>query len=75
MNRTKKELYEENKQLKKYLKFWVGSDDEEDDLDIKRIIELSIKQKKKLILIKKILISITIIILCMACFIVGLGWN
>ena len=75
MNRTKKELYEENKQLKKYLKFWVGSDDEEDDLDIKRIIELSIKQKKKLILIKKILISMTIIILCMACFIVGLGWN
>lgn len=75
MNRTKKELYEENKQLKKYLKFWVGSDDEEDDIDIKRIIELSIKQKRKLILIKKILISMTIIILCIICFVVGLGWD
>ncbi len=71
-NKTKKELMLENNQLKKYLTFWVGCNVE--DLDIKQILEISNHKKRQLILLKKILISLSIIILCLSCFILGLGW-
>lgn len=72
VNKTKKELILENGQLKKYLTFWVGCNVE--DLDIKQILEISDHKKRQLILLKKILISLSIIILCLSCFILGLGW-
>lgn len=70
MNKTKKELYEENIKLREYLNFWLGITDKE--LDIKKIeIEFK-KQKKKLKIIKKICIVITIIFLCASCYLLGL---
>lgn len=70
MMKNKKELYEENIRLRNYLNFWLGIND--DDLDIKEVeIEFN-KRKNKLKMIKKIIISVTIIFLCLSCYIVGL---
>ena len=77
MNKTKKEIYEdykkekaENIQLKKYLKFWLGTNDY--DADINEIDELFKKIKKQAILIKKICIVLAIIFLCASCDFLGL---
>ena len=77
MNKTKKEIYEdykkekaENIQLKKYLKFWLGTNDY--DADISEIDELFKKTKKRAILIKKICIVLAIILLCLSCYLLGL---
>lgn len=70
MMKNKKELYEENIKLRKYLNFWLGVTDE--DLDLEEIEIQFTKQKNKLKTIKKIIISVTIIFLCLSCYIVGL---
>lgn len=70
MKKNRKELYEENIKLRKYLNFWLGINDK--DLDIKELeIEFN-KRKKNLRTIKKTIISLTIIILCLSCYLVGL---
>ena len=74
MMKNKKELYEENIRLRNYLNFWLGIND--DDLDIETIEFEFINKKNKLRTIKKVIISLTIIFLCLSCYIVGLmGWN
>lgn len=77
MNKTKKEIYEdykkekaENMQLKKYLKFWLGTNDYDDD--ICKLDELFKKTKKRAILIKKICIVLAIILLCASFYLLGL---
>lgn len=70
MNKTKKEIYSENIQLKKYLKFWLGTNDY--DIDINEIDELFRKTKKRTILIKKICIVLAIIFLCASCYLLGM---
>lgn len=70
MMKNKKELYEENIRLRNYLNFWLGIND--DDLDIETIEFEFINKKNKLRTIKKVIISITIIFLCLSCYIVGL---
>ena len=59
MNKTKKELYQENIKLRKYLNFWIGIDDE--NLDLKEVEKKFNNQKKKLIIMKKLFILIIII--------------
>lgn len=70
MMKNKKELYEENIKLRNYLNFWLGVTDE--DLDLEEIEIQFTKQKNKLKMIKKIIISVAIIFLCLSCYIVGL---
>ena len=79
MNKTKKEIYEdykkekaENIQLKKYLKFWLGTNDY--DTDINEIDRIFRKTKKRAILIKKICIVLAIILLCGSCYLLGRMW-
>lgn len=70
MMKNKKELYEENVKLRNYLNFWLGTTDE--DLDLEEIEIQFTKQKNKLKTIKKIIMSATVIFLCLSCYIVGL---
>lgn len=70
MNKTKKELYHENIKLRKYLNFWIGIDDE--NLDLKEVEKKFNNQKNKLIIMKKIFISLSILFLCASCYILGL---
>ena len=70
MNKTKKELYQENIKLRKYLNFWIGIDDE--NLDLKEVEKKFNNQKKKLIIMKKIFISLAMLFLCASCYILGL---
>lgn len=72
MKKTKIELYEENIKLRRYLNFWIGATEE--DLDLEEVEVQFNKQKNKLKTIKKIIISITIIFLCLSCYLVGLMW-
>ena len=73
MNKTKKEIYSENIQLKKYLKFWLGTNDY--DIEINEIDRIFRKTKKRIILIKKICIVLVIIFLCVSCYLLGLMWK
>ena len=75
MNKTKKEIYEDYKKekaenilLKKYLKFWLGTN----DVEINEIDRIFKKTKKRIILIKKICIVLAIIFLCISCYLLGL---
>lgn len=75
MNKTKKEIYEDYKKekaenilLKKYLKFWLGTN----DIEISEIDRIFRKTKKRIILIKKICIVLAIIFLCVSCYLLGL---
>ena len=70
MNKTKKELYEENIKLRRYLNFWIGTSD--DNLDLKEVEKQFNKQKKKLIIMKKIFISLAMLFLCASFYILGL---
>ena len=77
MNKTKKEIYEDYKKekaenilLKKYLKFWLGTNDY--DIEINEIDRIFRKTKKRIILIKKICIVLAIIFLCVSCYLLGL---
>lgn len=70
MNKTKKEIYSENIQLKKYLKFWLGTNDY--DIEINEIDRIFRKTKKRIILIKKICIVLAIIFLCASCYLLGM---
>lgn len=70
MNKTKKEIYSENIQLKKYLKFWLGTNDY--DIEINEIDRIFRKTKKRIILIKKICIVLAIILLCASFYLLGL---
>ena len=72
MNKTKKELFEENKELKQCLNFWVGS------LDNGSIEEIKIANRRrinKLKLIKKVSIILAIIFLCLSCYLLGVMCN
>lgn len=64
MNKTKKELFEENKKLKKekelYEEYWQ--------------IDLMDEQKQTIKLIKKVCYIFAMIFLCASCFIIGLFW-
>ena len=64
MNKTKKELYEENKRLKKaletYSNFW----------ETDAIEEIS----KQLKITKKTIYAISIVFLIIGAFLLGLGW-
>lgn len=71
-NKTKRELYEENNQLKRYLSFWVGCDVE--DLNLKEISKVSNSEKKKVMLVRKIAILSIVTVLCLTCFVFGLCW-
>lgn len=80
MSYTKREdLIKENKELKIKIKelekirneqyyFWTG------DADTEFLKEKCNEQEKALLFIKKCLIVGTIIFLCGACFLLGLGW-
>ena len=77
MNKTKKEIYEDYKKekaenilLKKYLKFWLGTNDY--DIEKNEIDRIFRKTKKRIILIKKICIVLAIIFLCVSCYLLGL---
>ena len=64
MNKSKKELYEENQKLKKTIKtygeFW-----ETDAID---------ECTKQLIFTKKSIYAISVILLIISAFLIGLGW-
>lgn len=70
MNKTKKEIYSENIQLKKYLKFWLETNDY--DIEISEIDRIFRKTKKRIILIKKICIVLAVIFLCASCYLLGM---
>lgn len=72
MNKSKKELINENIKLRKYLEFWLNTTNE--DLDLDKIEVAFNKQKNKLKIIKKTIIATTIIFLCLSCFVIGLAW-
>ena len=72
MNKSKKELINENIKLRKYLEFWLNTTDE--DLDLEELEVAFYKQKNKLKIIKKTIIAATIIFLCASCFVMGLVW-
>lgn len=72
MNKSKKELINENIKLRKYLEFWLNTTEE--DLDLDKIEVAFNKQKHKLKIIKKTIIAVTIIFLCLSCFVIGLVW-
>lgn len=64
MNKTKRELFEENKKLKEekklYQQYWE--------------VDLLQEQQNTLLTIKKICHVLTIIFLCCSCFLIGLMW-
>lgn len=66
---TKRELIEENKQLKEILDFYFGTR----DMSLNELIEKIKKQKKLNDRITKILLLVSIMFLCSAFYILGLS--
>ena len=72
MNKTKKQLYEENKQLKKEKKMldnWLY--DKTGNVDVDKLVNKAYTAEK----LSKIMIFITIIMLISSAFILGVAWN
>lgn len=65
---TKKELIEENKQLKEIIDFYFGTR----ELNLEELIDKIKKQKKLNDRITKILLLISVVFLCSAFYILGL---
>lgn len=72
MNKTKKQLYEENKQLKKEKKMldnWLY--DKNENVDIDKLVNKAYTAEK----LSKIMIFIAIMLLISSAFILGVAWN
>ena len=68
---TKKELIEENKQLKEIIDFYFGTR----ELKLEELIDKIKKQKKLNETITKILLIVSILILCLIFYILGMWSN
>ena len=68
---TKKELIEENKQLKDIIEFYFGTR----ELQLEELIDKIKKQKKLNEMITKILLIVSILILCLIFYILGMWSN
>lgn len=68
---TKKELIEENKQLKDIIEFYFGTR----ELQLEELIDKIKKQKKLNETITKILLIVSILILCLVFYILGMWSN
>ena len=68
---TKKELMEENKQLKDIIEFYFGTR----ELQLEELIDKIKKQKKLNETITKILLIVSILILCLVFYILGMWSN
>lgn len=68
---TKKELIDENKQLKEIIDFYFGTR----ELKLEELIDKIKKQKKLNEMITKILLIVSIVILCSAFYILGMCSN
>ena len=68
---TKRELMEENKQLKDIIDFYFGTR----ELQLQELIDKIKKQKKLNETITKILLIVSILILCLAFYILGMWSN
>lgn len=72
MNKTKKQLYEENKQLKKEKKMldnWLY--DKNENVDVDKLVNKAYTAEK----LSKIMIFIAIILLISSVFMLGVAWN
>lgn len=72
MNKTKKQLYEENKQLKKEKKMlddWLY--DKNENVDVDKIVKKAYTAEK----LSKIMIFIAIMLLISSVFMLGVAWN
>ena len=72
MNKTKKQLYEENKQLKKEKKMldnWLY--DKNENVDVDKLVNKAYTAEK----LSKIMIFIAIMLLISSAFILGVAWN
>ena len=72
MNKTKKQLYEENKKLKKEKKMlddWLY--DKNENVDVDKLVSKAYTAEK----LSKIMIFIVIILLISSAFILGVAWN
>lgn len=72
MNKTKKQLYEENKQLKKEKKMldnWLY--DKNENVDIDKLVNKAYTAEK----LSKIMIFIAIMLLISSAFILGVAWE
>ena len=72
MNKTKKQLYEENKKLKKekkMLDYWLY--DKNENVDVDKLVNKAYTAEK----LSKIMIFIVIILLISSAFMLGVAWN
>ena len=72
MNKTKKQLYEENKKLKKEKKMlddWLY--DKNENVDVDKLVNKAYTAEK----LSKIMIFIVIILLISSAFMLGVAWN
>lgn len=72
MNKTKKQLYEENKQLKKEKKMlndWLY--DKNENVDVDKIVKKAYTAEK----LSRIMIFIAIMLLISSVFMLGVAWN
>ena len=72
MNKTKKQLYEENKQLKKEKKMldnWLY--DKNENVDVDKLVNKAYTAEK----LSKIMIFVAIMLLISSAFMLGVVWN
>ena len=72
MNKTKKQLYEENKKLKKEKKMlddWLY--DKNENVDVDKLVNKAYTAEK----LSKIMIFIAIMLLISSAFMLGVAWN
>ena len=72
MNKTKKQLYEENKKLKKEKKMlddWLY--DKNENVDVDKLVNKAYTAEK----LSKIMIFISIMLLISSSFMLGVAWN
>lgn len=72
MNKTKKQLYEENKKLKKekkMLDYWLY--DKNENVDVDKLVNKAYTAEK----LSRIMIFIAIMLLISSAFMLGVAWN
>ena len=72
MNKTKKQLYEENKKLKKEKKLlddWLY--DKNENVDVDKLVNKAYTAEK----LSKIMIFVSIMLLISSAFMLGVAWN